>query len=90
MCRETIANFKASYCTILFFHLLMLAVKGIKKKDLVEIRTMSNPPPAVKMAVEAICLLLGENAQDWRAIRANIMKDSFVPNIVKMQTQDIT
>eukprot|EP00105_Crassostrea_gigas_P045649 XP_019929797.1 PREDICTED: cytoplasmic dynein 1 heavy chain 1 isoform X11 [Crassostrea gigas] len=66
------------------------AVKGIKKKDLVEIRTMSNPPPAVKMAVEAICLLLGENAQDWRAIRTNIMKDSFVPNIVKMQTQDIT
>lgn len=90
MCRETIANFKVSYCTILFFHLLMLAVKGIKKKDLVEIRTMSNPPPAVKMAVEAICLLLGENAQDWRAIRTNIMKDSFVPNIVKMQTQDIT
>lgn len=68
----------------------MLAVKGIKKKDLVEIRTMSNPPYAVKMAVEAICLLLGENALDWKAIRTNIMKDSFVPNIVKMQTQDIT
>lgn len=78
MCRETIANFKASYCTILFFHLLMLAVKGIKKKDLVEIRTMSNPPPAVKMAVEAICLLLGENAQDWRAIRTNIMIKIFI------------
>lgn len=68
----------------------MLAVKSIKKKDLVEIRTMSNPPPAVKMTLEAICLLLGENAQDWRTIRTNIMKDSFVPNIVKMQTQDIS
>lgn len=73
----------------LSFCLLMLAVKGIKKKDLVEIRSMSNPPPAVKMALEAICLLLGETAQDWRSIRTNIMKDSFVPNIVKMQTQDI-
>ncbi|KAK7504322.1 hypothetical protein BaRGS_00004626, partial [Batillaria attramentaria] len=66
------------------------AVKGIKKKDLVEIRSMGNPPPVVKLALEAICLLLGENSSDWKAIRAAIMKDSFIPSIVSLKTDDIT
>lgn len=61
MCREIIVNFKVSYCIFFFFYFLMLAVKGIKKKDLVEIRIMSNSFLVVKMVVEVICLLLGEN-----------------------------
>ncbi|XP_033735277.1 cytoplasmic dynein 1 heavy chain 1-like isoform X2 [Pecten maximus] len=65
------------------------AVKGIKKKDLVEIRTMSNPPPPVKLALEAICLLIGESASDWRTIRTAIVKDNFISNIVKMHIEDI-
>ncbi|KAI8505359.1 Cytoplasmic dynein 1 heavy chain 1 [Branchiostoma belcheri] len=35
------------------------AVKGIKKQHLVEVRSMVNPPAAVKMALESICLLMG-------------------------------
>ena len=35
------------------------AVKMIKKQNLVEIRSMSNPPPIIKMALESVCLLLG-------------------------------
>ena len=66
------------------------AVKGIKKKDLVEIRSMGNPPPVVKMALEGICILLGENASDWKSIRTAIMKDSFIPTIVSYKTEDIT
>lgn len=66
------------------------AVKSIKKKDLVEIRSMGNPPPVVKLALEAICLLLGENASDWKVIRAVIMKDSFISSIVSYKTDDIT
>ncbi|XP_012938795.1 cytoplasmic dynein 1 heavy chain 1 [Aplysia californica] len=66
------------------------AVKGIKKKDLVEIRSMGNPPPVVKLALEAICLLLGESATDWKVIRQVIIKDSFITSIVNMKTDDIS
>ncbi|XP_048259760.1 cytoplasmic dynein 1 heavy chain 1-like isoform X2 [Haliotis rufescens] len=66
------------------------AVKSIKKQHLVEIRSMGNPPPVVKLALEGICLLLGENTTDWKAIRAVVMKDSFITNIVNMKTDDIS
>ncbi|OWF47212.1 Cytoplasmic dynein 1 heavy chain 1 [Mizuhopecten yessoensis] len=43
---------------------------------------MSNPPPPVKLALEAICLLIGESASDWRTIRTAIVKDNFISNIL--------
>ncbi|CAH1114572.1 unnamed protein product [Psylliodes chrysocephalus] len=66
------------------------AVKSIKKQQLVEIRTMSNPPALVKLALESICLLLGENASDWKSIRAVIMRDNFINSIVNFNTEDIS
>ncbi|XP_065167911.1 dynein heavy chain, cytoplasmic isoform X2 [Atheta coriaria] len=67
------------------------AVKSIKKQQLVEIRTMANPPAVVKLALESICLLLGENASDWKSIRAVIMRDNFINTIVSnFNTEDIT
>ena len=67
-----------------------IAVKGIKKQHLVEIRSLANPPPAVKMALEAICTLLGEQNLDWKSLRSLIMKDNFIPNIVSFDTEAIT
>lgn len=34
------------------------AVKGIKKKDLEEIKALGKPPALVKMTLEAVCFLL--------------------------------
>ena len=65
------------------------AVKGIKKKDLVEVKSMNNPPPVVKLTLESICLLLGEQVSDWKSLRAVIVKDNFITNIVNMNTNDI-
>lgn len=45
------------------------AVKGIKKQQLTELRSMTSPPPLVKLTLEAVCTLLGEEAIDWKAIR---------------------
>uniref|UniRef100_A0A182JMR2 Dynein heavy chain coiled coil stalk domain-containing protein n=1 Tax=Anopheles atroparvus TaxID=41427 RepID=A0A182JMR2_ANOAO len=59
------------------------AVKSIKKQHLVEVRSMANPPAVVKLALESICLLLGENASDWKSIRAVIMRENFI-NLIKM------
>lgn len=67
----------------------VVAVKGIKKQHLVEVRSMANPPVAVKLALESICLLLGENAQDWKSIRGAIVKDNFISTIVNFTTEDI-
>ncbi|OWR44117.1 dynein heavy chain [Danaus plexippus plexippus] len=52
---------------------------------------MANPPANVKVALESICLLLGENATDWKAIRAVIMRENFINSIVSnFSTEDIT
>ncbi|CAH8501365.1 unnamed protein product [Schistosoma guineensis] len=66
------------------------AVEGIRKRDIQEIRAMKNPPPVVKMAVESICLLLGEASTDWNQILKILVKDSFVPSIINFNTDDVT
>jgi len=67
------------------------AVKSIRKQHLVEIRSMANPPALVKVALESICLLLGESASDWKAIRAVIMRENFINSIVtNFSTEDIS
>merc|ERR550532_778660 len=66
------------------------AVKSIKKQHLVEVRSMANPPPLIKMALESVCTLLGESVADWKGIRAVTMKENFIPSIVNFNTDDIT
>ncbi|XP_073982188.1 dynein heavy chain, cytoplasmic isoform X4 [Rhodnius prolixus] len=67
------------------------AVKEIKKQQLVEVRSMANPPAVVKLALESICLLLGENATDWKSIRAVVMRDNFINSIVNnFSTENIS
>ena len=80
------------YCSSLYTRLLAVtntAVKGIKKQNLVEIRSMANPPSAVKMALESICMLLGENTVEWKAIRGIIVKENFISTIVNFNTEEI-
>ena len=65
-------------------------MKSIKKQHLVEVRSLNNPPRMVKMALESICMLIGEPTTDWRQIRTVIIKDNFIPTIVNFSTGDIT
>lgn len=77
--------------TIKIFPNRTTAVKSIRKQQLVEVRTMANPPSVVKLALESICLLLGENANDWKSIRAVIMRENFINSIVSnFSTEMIT
>ncbi|KAK1158695.1 cytoplasmic dynein 1 heavy chain 1 isoform X1 [Acipenser oxyrinchus oxyrinchus] len=66
------------------------AVKSIKKQHLVEVRSMANPPGAVKLALESICLLLGESTTDWKQIRSIIMRENFIPTIVNFSADEIS
>ena len=88
-------------CTFLFLfllatsswpcpHFLITAVKSIKKQQLVEVRSLNNPPKMVKMAMESICLLIGEPTKEWRSIRSILIRENFIPTIINFSTEDIT
>lgn len=50
---------------------------------------MSNPPLAVKLTLESICLLLNESVLDWRSIRSVIIRENFIPNIISFDAESI-
>ncbi|KAF9336730.1 hypothetical protein BG006_007626 [Podila minutissima] len=62
------------------------AVTGINKNQLTEVRTMSNPPEAVKMAMESVCTLLGNRLEGWRTVQGIIRRDDFISSIVNYDT----
>lgn len=57
-------------------------VQNIKKQHLTEMRSMSNPPAAVKMAMESVCVLLGYQVTTWRDVQSIVRKDDFIASIV--------
>jgi dynein heavy chain 1 len=61
-------------------------VQNIKKQHLTEIRSMSNPPAAVKMTMESVCILLGYNATNWKEVQLIVRRDDFIPNIVSFDS----
>lgn len=100
MCKIKIVQIisEFAFCCFLLNHFLScladwvcsyLAVKSIKKQHLVEVRSMANPPAAVKLALESICLLLGESTTDWKQIRSIIMRENFIPTIVNFSAEEI-
>ncbi|CAJ0932240.1 unnamed protein product [Ranitomeya imitator] len=66
------------------------AVSSIKRQHLVEVKAMGNPPAAVKLALESICLLLGEETTDWKKIRTVFLRDNFIGNIINLNPEDLS
>uniref|UniRef100_A0A3B3VJ78 Dynein cytoplasmic 1 heavy chain 1 n=1 Tax=Poecilia latipinna TaxID=48699 RepID=A0A3B3VJ78_9TELE len=66
------------------------AVSSIKRQHLVEVRAMTNPPAAVKLALESICLMLGEETGDWKKIRQVIIRDNFISSIVNFSSEEMS
>ncbi|KAI7825176.1 dynein heavy chain [Gamsiella multidivaricata] len=62
------------------------AVTDIKKAQLTEVRSMGNPPEAVKMAMESVCTLLGHRLESWKTVQAIIRRDDFISSIVNFDT----
>ncbi|KAG5419290.1 DYN1 [Candida metapsilosis] len=62
-------------------------VQNIKKQHLSEIRSMTNPPAAVKMTVESVCVLLGYRVSSWRDVQLAIRGEDFIPNIVNFDCE---
>ena len=62
----------------------------IKKQHLIELKALNNPPTAVKLGLESVCLILNQEATDWKAIRAVIVKENFINTILNFQTENIS
>ena len=58
------------------------AVGNIKRQHLTEVRSMGNPPAGVKLALEAVCTLLGHKVDSWKTIQAIVRRDDFIASIV--------
>ena len=65
-----------------------VAVRNIKRQHLTEVRSMGNPPAGVKLALSAVCTLLGhQKADDWRSIQSAVRAEDFIASIVGYDNQ---
>ncbi len=58
------------------------SVSNIKRQHLTEVRSMGNPPSGVKLALEAVCTLLGHKIDSWKTIQGIVRRDDFIASIV--------
>ncbi|KAH7116213.1 dynein heavy chain, N-terminal region 1-domain-containing protein [Dendryphion nanum] len=63
------------------------SVQNIKRQHLTEVRSMQNPPAGVKLALEAVCTLLGHKAVDWKTIVSIVRRDDFIASIVQFDNE---
>lgn len=58
------------------------SVSNIKRQHLTEVRSMGNPPSGVRLALDAVCTLLGHKINDWKAVQAVVRRDDFIASII--------
>lgn len=63
------------------------SVQNIKRQHLTEVRSMGNPPNGVKLALEAVCTLLGHKVDSWRTIVSIVRRDDFIASIVQFDNE---
>ena len=61
------------------------SVKGIKKRDLDEIRNLGCPHVNVKLTLECVAIMLGEKSVEWADVRKLLAKSEFIPNVVNFE-----
>ncbi|KAG2237733.1 dynein heavy chain [Thamnidium elegans] len=63
------------------------SVRSIKRQHLTEVRSMSNPPEAVKLTMESVCIMLGHKIDSWKTVQSMIRRDDFISSIVNYNTE---
>lgn len=64
------------------------SVSNIKRQHLTEVRSMGNPPEAVKLAMESVCTMLGHKIESWKTVQSVIRRDDFIASIVNYSTEN--
>ena len=68
----------------------LAAVGNIKKQHLSEVRSMANPPEAVKLAMESACSVLGHHIESWKTVQSIIRRDDFISSIQNFDTKKMS
>ncbi|KAJ5098437.1 hypothetical protein N7532_005438 [Penicillium argentinense] len=64
------------------------SVSNIKRQHLTEVRSMANPPAGVRLAIEAVCTLLGHKVVgDWKLVGSILRRDDFIASIVNYDNE---
>lgn len=63
------------------------SVSNIKTQQLDEVRSMQRPPNGVRLAMEAVCSMLGHKAIDWKSIQQVMRRSDFIASIVRFDTE---
>lgn len=66
------------------------SVKGIKKRDLDEIRNLGRPPVNVKLTLECVTIMLGQKSVEWSNVRKLLAKPEFIPSILSFDVDKLT
>ena len=64
------------------------SVQNIKKNQLSEVRSMTSPPAGVRLALEAVCTVIGHKVNDWKQIQALIRRDDFIGTILHFDGEE--
>ncbi|OAV97838.1 hypothetical protein PTTG_07292 [Puccinia triticina 1-1 BBBD Race 1] len=64
------------------------AVSNIKKQHLIEVRSMANPPEAVKLAMKSVCTILGHRLGEWKSVRGIVKNSGFIESIMKFDAKE--
>jgi dynein heavy chain 1 len=64
------------------------SVSNIKRQHLTEVRSMGSPPASVRLALEAVCTLLGHTVDSWKTIQGLIRRDDFIASIVNYDNKN--
>lgn len=66
------------------------AVKGIRKRELDEVRNLLRPPKNVQLTLECVAIMLGEPSLDWGNVRKIISRPDFIPSILGFAVDKLT
>ena len=66
------------------------SVRGIKKRDLDEIKNLARPPNNVKLTLECVAIMLGENKIEWTDVRKLLAKTDFIPSILNFDADKLS
>jgi dynein heavy chain 1, cytosolic len=66
------------------------SVRGIKKRDLDEVRNLARPPTNVKLTLECVAIMLGESKVEWADVRKLLSKTDFIPSIIEFNADKLT
>ncbi|KAF7346128.1 hypothetical protein MSAN_01839500 [Mycena sanguinolenta] len=63
------------------------AVRNIKPQHLLEVRSMANPPDAVKLALESVCTILGHQIDSWRTVQPILRRGDFKSGVLEFDAR---